>query len=37
MVGGKHKKAIRNATPLEFRDVLLAIAATARCPQERAA
>jgi hypothetical protein len=30
MVGGKHKKAIRNATPPEFRDVLLSIAATAR-------
>jgi hypothetical protein len=28
MIGGKHKKAIRNATPPEFRDVLLQIAAT---------
>ncbi len=26
MVGGKHKKRIRNATPVEFRDVLLGIA-----------
>jgi hypothetical protein len=30
MVGGKHKKALRNATPLPFRDLLLSIAATAR-------
>jgi len=29
MIGGKHKKAIRNATPPEFRDVLLQIAANA--------
>jgi hypothetical protein len=29
MVGGKHKTEIRNATPPEFRDVLLAIARTA--------
>ena len=29
MVGGKHKKRIRNATPVEFRDVLLAAARTA--------
>ena len=29
MVGGKHKTRIRNATPPEFRDVLLGIAATA--------
>jgi hypothetical protein len=29
MVGGKDKTAIRNATPPEFRDVLLAIARTA--------
>jgi hypothetical protein len=28
MIGGKHKKAIRNATPPEFRDVLLQIAAS---------
>jgi hypothetical protein len=27
MIGGKHKKAIRNATPVEFRDLLLRIAA----------
>jgi hypothetical protein len=26
MIGGKHKKAIRNATPPEFRDLLLLIA-----------
>ena len=31
MVGGKHKKAIRNATPAEFRDLLLSIARTAEC------
>ncbi len=30
MVGGKDKKAKRNATPPEFRDLLLGIAATAR-------
>lgn len=30
MVGGKHKKRIRDATPLEFRDVLISIARTAR-------
>lgn len=29
MVGGKHKTRIRNATPTEFRDVLLSIASTA--------
>ena len=29
MIGGKHKKAIRNATPAGFRDLLLSIAATA--------
>jgi hypothetical protein len=29
MIGGKHKKAIRNATPPAFRDVLLSIAASA--------
>jgi hypothetical protein len=28
MVGGKHKTAIRNATPPKFRDVLLQIAAS---------
>lgn len=32
MVGGKRKTEIRNATPPEFRDVLLAIAASARVP-----
>lgn len=35
MVGGKNKTRIRNATPPQFRDVLLAIARTAR--QARAA
>jgi hypothetical protein len=30
MIGGKRKKQIRNATPPEFRDVLLAMARTAR-------
>ena len=30
MVGGKDKTKIRNATPVEFRDVLLGIARTAR-------
>lgn len=29
MVGGKNKTAIRNATPPEFRDVLLQIARSA--------
>lgn len=29
MVGGKDKKKIRNATPIEFRDLLLSIAASA--------
>lgn len=32
MIGGKNKKAIRNATPPEFRDVLLRIAASATPP-----
>jgi len=32
MVGGKRKKEIRNATPHEFRDLLLSIAATAKAP-----
>lgn len=32
MIGGKNKKAIRNATPPEFRDVLLRIAASAMPP-----
>ena len=36
MVGGKDKTKIRNATPIEFRDVLLSIARTAVC-QEQAA
>lgn len=30
MVGGKHKKRIRNATPPEFRDLLINIARTAQ-------
>ena len=30
MVGGKHKKRKRNATPLQFRDLLLSIARTAQ-------
>lgn len=34
MVGGKNKTKIRNATPPEFRDVLLRIASA--CPRERA-
>jgi hypothetical protein len=34
MIGGKDKKAKRNATPAEFRDVLLQIAATVRPPSE---
>lgn len=33
MVGGKDKTRIRNATPVEFRDVLLAIARSARARQ----
>ena len=38
MVGGKRKTAIRNATPPEFRDVLLAIARSVRAtPAARAA
>lgn len=36
MVGGKDKTKIRNATPIEFREVLLSIARTAVC-QEQAA
>lgn len=32
MVGGKDKTRIRNATPPEFRDVLIAMARTARLP-----
>lgn len=28
MVGGKHKTEIRNATPMPFRDILIAIART---------
>lgn len=35
MVGGKDKTRIRNATPPEFRDLLLSIARTARAPEER--
>jgi hypothetical protein len=37
MVGGKRKGALRNATPPEFRDLLLSIARTASVPGERAA
>jgi hypothetical protein len=33
MVGGKDKTKIRNATPVEFRDVLIGIARTARLQQ----
>jgi hypothetical protein len=29
MIGGKHKKAIRDRTPIEFRDVLISIAQSA--------
>jgi hypothetical protein len=29
MVGGKDKKRIRDATPIEFRDLLISIAASA--------
>jgi hypothetical protein len=36
MVGGKRKTEIRNATPPQFRDLLLSIAATVR-PMERVA
>lgn len=32
MVGGKDKTKIRNATPIQFRDVLLSIAQAARLP-----
>lgn len=35
MVGGKRKTEIRNATPMEFRDVLLAMAQTALAPARR--
>jgi hypothetical protein len=37
MVGGKNKTRIRNATPPEFRDLLISIARTARQPAEAAA
>lgn len=37
MVGGKNKTAIRNATPIPFRDLLLSIARTADLQQSRAA
>lgn len=37
MIGGKRKTQIRNATPPEFRDVLISIARTACTSQERAA
>lgn len=33
MVGGKDKTKIRNATPVEFRDVLIGIARTAKIPK----
>lgn len=36
MIGGKRKTEIRNATPAEFRDLLLSIARTARCRNEAA-
>lgn len=36
MVGGKHKTEIRNATPIEFRDLLLAIARSANRMSEAA-
>lgn len=36
MVGGKDKTKIRNATPVEFRDLLLTIAATVRAPPNTA-
>lgn len=32
MIGGKHKTEIRNATPLPFRDILLAMARTVERP-----
>jgi hypothetical protein len=35
MIGGKDKTRIRNATPPEFRDVLLSIAASAHQPTSR--
>jgi hypothetical protein len=35
MIGGKNKTILRNATPLPFRDVLLAIARSARPSTER--
>ena len=35
MVGGKDKTRIRNATPPEFRDVLLAIARSAGQPLDK--
>jgi len=31
MIGGKDKTRIRNATPIEFRDLLISIAETAYC------
>jgi hypothetical protein len=36
MVGGKDKTRIRNATPIEFRDVLIDVALRARTTQETA-
>lgn len=35
-IGGKDKTRLRNATPLQFRDLLIAIAARARSPAEAA-
>lgn len=35
MIGGKDKTKIRNATPVEFRDVLVYMAATAMCRAQR--
>lgn len=37
MIGGKNKTALRNATPETFRDILLAMAASARTAQRIAA
>ena len=34
-IGGKDKKAKRNATPVEFRDLLLSVARSARHPEAR--
>jgi hypothetical protein len=37
MIGGKHKKAIRDRTPVEFRDALIQIASSACSPRRDAA